>query len=322
MAGTLEIVADLDEVRPHSPKWHELRRAGIGGSDAAAAVGISRWKTPYQLWAEKVSEAPPVEVPEDEEPDYITAGKILEAPVREWFSRRTGVNVIPFPKMVRNTAHPIMQVNVDGLTGPDISKVDGIYEGKTSRFDWESSGEVNIPTEAALQGLHSLAIFNLDVVHFACLVGGQKLVVAQLERNDQLIEDLIAIEEAFWQHVDGGTPPPVQAGDVATLRKQFEPITGKTIELSGTMFTTFKVRAEHRAAIKRRQEAIDTIDAEIMAFMGDAEIGTYQGETLVTWKTDQKGKLQGKELEKAYPEIAAQFRGTPGRRFLPKEIDQ
>lgn len=320
--STLEIVADLDEIKVHSPEWHELRRAGIGGSDAAAVCGLSRWKTPYQVWADKISEAPAVEVPEDEEPDYITAGKILEGPVRDWFSRRTGINVIRFPKMIRNSAHPFMLANVDGLTGESMRAVDGVYEGKTSRFDWSTpDGEVDIPFEAAVQGYHYLAVYGLDRVHYGCLVGGQKLVVAELERNDKIIEDMLAIEEAFWAHVIDGTPPPVEAGDVDHFRKRWQPQTGKTIELSGTYATALKVRAGYQANVSTLKEKISKIDAEIMAAMGDAEIATFQGETLVTWKLDKIGRLQGRELRAAHPDIAAEFTGPPSRRFLPKEIE-
>ena len=34
--------------------WLEYRKQGIGGSDAAVACGISRYKSPVELWLEKM----------------------------------------------------------------------------------------------------------------------------------------------------------------------------------------------------------------------------------------------------------------------------
>ena len=78
----IEIVADLEVVKPSSPEWLALRKEGIGGSDAGAICGIG-YRTPYQVWAEKVN---PV-VLEEEEPEYMRWGKLLEDPVRAEFSR-------------------------------------------------------------------------------------------------------------------------------------------------------------------------------------------------------------------------------------------
>ena len=58
--SNIEIVADLTEIKPSSPEWLELRKLGIGGSDAAAVCGIGR-RTPYEVWADKVNPS----VPED-----------------------------------------------------------------------------------------------------------------------------------------------------------------------------------------------------------------------------------------------------------------
>jgi putative phage-type endonuclease len=328
MAGTLEIVADLDVIPPRSPQWHELRRAGIGGSDAAAVCGLSKYKTPYQVWAEKISEAPPAVELEEDEPDYITAGKILEAPVRDWFSRRTGINVIPFPRMVRNTATPFALANVDGLTGESMRAVDGVYEGKTSRFDWSTpDGEVEVPFEAGVQGQHYLAVLGLDVVHYACLVGGQKLVIAEVARNDKIIEDMLAIEEAFWTHVVNGTPPPVEAGDVDHFKKRWQPEAGKSVELTGTYATALQVRAGYKGNIRALEEKVKKIDAEIMAFMGDAEVATFQGETLLTWKNTTRStpdwQMIANRTDLGTAENAKEMfsKTTASRRFLPKEIN-
>ncbi len=321
----IEVLADLDETPPNTPEWYELRRLGWGGSDAAALAGVSpyRGQTPYAKWVEKMSESSPADP--EAEPEYLTWGKLLEAPVREEFERRTELEVVRFPKMVRSIPHPFMLANVDGLIvdrdrPENVANITGIYEGKTSRFDWASDGTVTIPVQYAVQGYHYMAVLELDIVHYACLVGGQKLVVAELERNDKLIEDLIAIEAAMWQKVVDGIPPAAEAGDIDTLRRHWTPEAGKSIELTAELAMSLKARAQLKSTITSAEDDVKAIDAALMEFMGDAEEATWRNQTAITWKQDQKGRLKTKELAAAYPDIAKQFTGEPSRRFIPKEI--
>jgi putative phage-type endonuclease len=323
VSGTIEVIADLSEVVPHSPEWHRLRQAGIGGSDAGAVCGLSKWRTPYQVWIDKTRELGDGSADADE-PEYIRWGKLLEEPVRAEFSDRTGIEVHPFPKMVRNADYPWMLANVDGLTGP-VNALDGVYEGKTTRFDkdWETQddGSVAVPLDYTIQGMHYLAVLGLDVVHFACLVGGQQLRIAQVERNDTLIDDLVAIEQAFWQKVTDRVAPPVDGNDRSALSKAWTPKAGAKVELGESVIAILQSRTLLDARIKEITADRDAIDAQIMAALGEAEIGTWNGVEVVTWKSSERKTIDTKALREAHPALAAEFTKTStSRRFLPKEI--
>jgi putative phage-type endonuclease len=331
--ANIEVLADLDEIPPNSPRWYELRRTGWGGSDAAALVGVSPYRdqTPLAKWSEKMTEGPGVNARwanEDDIPEYIQWGHILEEPVRREFCRRTQLEVVRFPKMVRSIAYPFMLANVDGLivdtddseAEGQVTAVTGIYEGKTSRKDWWDDGEVVIPIQYVIQGYHYMVVLELDVLYFACLVGGQLLRVAVLERNDKLMEDLVAIEAAMWQNVLDGIPPDASGADVDMLRRHWTPIAGKSIELTAELAMSVKRRAGLHAQKVTIEDEIKDIDAALMEFMGDAEQATWKEQVAITWKQDAKGRLQGKELAAAYPDIAKQFTGEPSRRFIPKEL--
>jgi putative phage-type endonuclease len=306
----IEIVADLNEIQPSSPEWLALRKQGIGGSEAAAVCGMSKWRTPYQVWADKVNPT----VPEDrDETESQLWGKLLEAPVREEFSRRTELEVHPFPRMVRNSDYPFMLANIDGLVGDPTVKLTGVYEGKTTRFaeQWgeNDDGSVNVPLDYVIQGMHYLAVLDLERVHYACLIGGQQLRIAEVEVNPNLVADLIEIEEAFWTKVIEREPPEVSAGDVSTLKKRWQPEAGKSIELPASFIPALKVRAQRKHQIKTLQDDIDQIDAEIMALMGDAEIATVANKGVVaTWKASSRKEYTVAEWT--------------GRKFNPKEISE
>lgn len=324
MSAQLEVVLDLNEHPPGTPEYARARQTGIGGSLAGAVAGVSRYKTPYQAWTELTRDPEVME----EEKEVMTWGKLLEAPVRDEFSRRTGINVEPANLMLRNLNYPWMIASPDGITYRDnlMRFPEGIYEGKTTRFadDWTTdvNGATKVAPEAAVQGQHYLAVTGLGVVHFACLIGGQQLVIVEVERNETLICDLIAIEEAFWHRVAERLAPPVLAADRSSLARIFGKVKeGKTVELGKSAKTIFAQRAELVAKAKALTEQVDQIDAVVMASLGDAEIGTVAGEVAVTWKQSTSNRIDSTALREAHPALAAEFtKTTTTRRFLPKEL--
>ena len=44
-------------------QWQDARKGSIGGSDAAAIVGLNPYKSAYALWAEKSGKIEPEDIP-------------------------------------------------------------------------------------------------------------------------------------------------------------------------------------------------------------------------------------------------------------------
>jgi len=318
---SIEIIADLDEIGANSPEWHQLRLGGLGGSDAGVVAGVSTYRSPYELWSEKVAGVLPD--PGDEK-EYQRWGHLLEDPIAAEFSSRTGIEVHKFNRMVRNTEYPFMFANVDRLTGP-VDALDGVLEIKTTRFadQWApgDDGAPSVPLTYAVQGQHYLAVLGLPVVHYACLIGGQQLVIAEVERNDDLIADLVAIEEAFWDKVVAREAPPADGseGTRRALQRRWQPEEGKSVNLAATvpdLGDLLALRASQTAAIKEIKASLDTIDATVMEALGDAEVGTFNGAKVVTWKGSTRHTLDTKALKEAHPALAAEFDRTTSVRTL------
>ena len=94
-------------IEAHSKEWHENRRTGIGGSDAAAVLGMSKWKTPYQVWREKVYG--------ERQPDngQFERGRDLESFIREKYEKETGKKVVT-PSFMRDPNYDFVVGNLDG----------------------------------------------------------------------------------------------------------------------------------------------------------------------------------------------------------------
>ena len=93
--------------------FHADRRQGIGGSDAAAVLGVSPYKTRYMLWAEKRGLVPPA--PPN---PAMTRGTALEPVARAAYEREVGG--LMFPCQMVHPEHPWMRANLDGLS-PDAT---------------------------------------------------------------------------------------------------------------------------------------------------------------------------------------------------------
>ena len=63
-------------------EWLERRRSYIGGSDAAAVVGLNPYKTNVELWQEKTGQLQPKDISGE---IYVKYGHDAEAPLRELF---------------------------------------------------------------------------------------------------------------------------------------------------------------------------------------------------------------------------------------------
>lgn len=98
-------------------EWLAQRRTGIGGSDVAAILGLSPWRTPYQVWEDKTGRSD-----DQEETPALYWGRLLEDPIRQAYADRTGLTVTKPDRMFTSEAHPFMLANLDGIAS-DLSLI-------------------------------------------------------------------------------------------------------------------------------------------------------------------------------------------------------
>ena len=132
--------------------WLEYRKQGIGGSDAAVACGISRYKSQVELWLEKAGQLPAQEAGE-----AAYWGTQLEPLVRAEFTRRTGIEVAHTMQLLQSTEHPFMLANLDGTCEhPDFGPC--VFEAKTASAYKAKEWDNSIPEEYLLQIQHYMAV--------------------------------------------------------------------------------------------------------------------------------------------------------------------
>ena len=282
------IVADTTSVNAveNREQWLELRRRGLGGSDASAAAGLNPWKSPYSLWAEK-TDVFGAEV----DSEAIRWGRRLEEPIADEFEERTGKTVVEMPVLLAHPEHPWMLANVDRFIvdhATDPGKIVGILEVKTTGLhmadEWAAE---EAPHHHLLQVHHYLAVTGLPEAWLCVLIGGQEMRIVHVPRDEATVETLIKVEREFWTLVENGTPPELDGSDSTreTLKGRYaEPDPDSIVDLPATVLDTLSAKDAAKARIARIEEEIGGYDAELMALMGDHEIGMVDGEKALTWK--------------------------------------
>lgn len=181
--------------------WLEMRKKGIGGSDCASALGMNPFKSTFQLWLEKTGqyENPPTS-------ERLYWGTVLEGAIADRFSEIKGKQVRK-QGMLQSEEYPWMLADVDRV----IVGENAILECKTtSSYLKEGWKDDNLPDNYYLQVQHYMAVGGYDKCYVACLIGGQELVIKEVERNEEDIEAIIKAESDFWnKYVLSGNLPPV-----------------------------------------------------------------------------------------------------------------
>lgn len=294
-------------------QWLQERQNGIGGSDAPAVLGMSKWKTPLQVYLEKRGEAPP-----QPESEPMRWGTRLEPLVRQEYADRTG-EVVRLPDgLLRHPKYPWMLATIDGVT--DSQRLVEIKTARTAE-GWGEPGTDEVPQAYLIQVQHYLAVTALPVADVAVLIGGQDFRLYEVPA-DREMQDLIIEQEAeFWRRVQDGIPPePVSYADIVARygRASRSASVVASPHVRDAVLELRQIKAE-REQLDAREEAARAV---VMQALGEADtLVDADGAVLCTWKAAKPAlRLDGAALKAAHPEIWQQFAklGEPSRRFLSK----
>ena len=296
-------------------EWLEYRRLGIGGSDASVVCGINRYKSPVELWLDKTGQIPPQEAGE-----AAYWGTQLEPFVRSEFTKRTGIEVKQVKELLQSEEYPFMLANLDGICEvPDIGTC--IFEAKTASAYKAGEWENTIPDEYMCQIQHYMAVTGYAGTYIAVLIGGNTFKWRFVERDEELISMLIELESAFWNHVQDGTPPPLDGSDASAkfLSERFPSSTPKShITLPDTaadLLAQYDEACEQLEIVTERKQKAENLLKEMM---GENEVGTT-GDRIVTWKSVSQERLDSKTLKAEHPALYKKYANKSSyRRFTIK----
>ncbi|ARL99139.1 endonuclease [Burkholderia pseudomallei] len=300
--------------------WLAVRRTGIGGSDAAAAVGLNPYTSALELWMEKTGRADGLPRPD---PDDTTSptywGTLLEPIVAASYTKQTGNRVRRVNAVLRHPTIPFMLANLDReiVGASDVQILECKTAGEFGSRLWRDG----VPEYVQIQVQHQLAVTGKQAAHVAVLLCGQALEVHRIERDDALIGRLIELEARFWRFVESDIPPPVDGSESAdrALRHLY-PGNGGTVDFSDDrlLSSTFADLVAVRAEIEARQAIEATLKQQIQQAMGDATRAVFETGSVSFKRSKDLSKIDLARLLADHPTFETQYASSkPGsRRFL------
>lgn len=292
--------------------WLKYRKQGIGGSDAGAVCGLNPYRTAIQVYYDKTSDSI-----EDVDNEAVRQGRELEEYVARRFCEASGKKVRRANVMYYDEKNSFMLADIDRMVVGENAGLECKTASPYSEEKWRGD---KIPLSYQLQCYHYMSVCNADAWYIAVLIYGRDFKYYRIERDDEVIENLIRIEKEFWNEyvLKQVIPDPdgSKTADVA-IAERFKESKSITIPLTG-----FDERLERRQELLSLLEKIETekrqIDQELKLYLGDAEIAENEYYR-ISWKNFSRSSIDEKRLKAEQPEIYEKYRReTTSRRFTVK----
>lgn len=294
-------------------EWLQLRKTGIGGSDAGAVCGLHPYSSAMKVFRDKTSE-----IVEETDSEAVRIGHDLEAYVAKRFMEATGLKVRRSNYMYRSKEHPFMIADVDRLV---IGEDAGLECKTASAYSTDKWADGNIPLHYMMQCYHYMAVTGKRVWYIAAVILGREFIYRKLVWDEAVINNLTAIEEDFWQNhvLMGQIPPPdgSRACDEVIAQYFSKAKEDSVIELTG-----FDEKLERRRDILQKIAELETekkqIEQEVKLAMGEHELARSR-QYRVSWGNVDSTRLDTKRIREEKPEIYENYATVShSRRFEVK----
>ena len=280
-------------------RWRDAEgKCVFGASDIPALMGASPYKTRGGLFADKVNR--PVEQPSNA---VFDRGNDLEPALIARASKELGANIFTPDVVYRDGRLSISLDGVDNEKQPSI-----VVEAKTTtRYSIYDSSD--LPTEWLWQGWAQQAVLEVPV-WFVVLDRDLRISCVELPSNPAAIDVIHTETEIFGEWVDNGFAPEgdllddFSADDIARIYHS----TPSSVELPASAVDWLLQLEEARAMSKQASDLEASAKDVIARLLLDNEIGTINGQQVVSWKSQQgRSSLDAAALKIAHPEIVDQF---------------
>jgi len=293
----------------------------IGGSDAAAILGVSPWATPVELWMQKTGKAAPEPVDPVRERIFARGKKlepvILDMVMDKLRERGHDVQLIATNERYTDPEHSFMSCEIDFEMMLDGEHINGDCKSVIgfARKKWGEEDTEDVPIEYAAQFMHGLMITGRRRCLVAALIGLDDVAIYWVNRDDETIAAMREKEVAFWNdHVQGDTPPDTFTFD--DVKALFPGDNGLSIDATPELAIKVKELAGVKAQIQDLEEAEEVLKHDIADFINPFAILKFDGKEIASWKAQSAARFDVKAFQEAEPELAAKFIKTTTTRVL------
>ena len=301
--------------------WLQVRKQGIGSSDAAAACGIHPYLSMLELWMIKTGRMSSDIDESIEGYSPLYWGNTLEPMVAKYYQEHTGNKVRRVNAILQHPEQPFMLANLDyAITGSGEVQ---ILECKTAGEHGAKLWKHGVPLYVTCQVQHQLAVTGKTAAHICVLLCGHEAKIYKVERDERLIESIMEHERQFWQYVQTDTPPtPDHSESAAKALKLLYPTPKPSSKVDlrddDGANKLFEQLLSYRDYMQELEQRHDQVKHQLQTLIAANEVAVFEKGT-ISWKRSKDSiGLDSKAVIKAHPELLAKFSKTRqgSRRFV------
>lgn len=297
-------------------QWLEERRKGIGGSDVGAIMGFNPYKSAYQVFLEKTGQ-----YSEDIDNEAVYFGNELEDFVANEFSKRTGKKVRRLNKMLQHPEHEFMLANLDRVIVGENALLECKNVSEYMASAWKDD---EVPASYLCQVHHYLAVTGYEKAYIAALVGGNKFVWKEIERDEEFIQILIEREKDFWENNVLKNEAPTIDGSEATsnlLANLYPQDDGTAVMLTQDDEVIIEAIEAIKAEIKALEAQKTGYENQLKAKLKEATEGHGLSRE-ITLKTVTRNSFDTDRLKVEHPNLFSEYqKQTTYRRLNIKKLE-
>lgn len=284
--------------------WLKYRKMGITGTDASCICGLNPYKSAMQVFIDKTTETI-----EDFDNESMRQGRDLEAYVADRFCELVGKKVRRLNAICISDEYKFMLADFDRIVVGERAGLECKTVSAYSADKWKN-GE--IPLHYQLQCQHYLAVSGYDCWYIAALILGKEFIVRKIERDEELIQNLITIEKRFWEkNVLAGVMPEPDGSKLAgeLLAKYYPSEKGKKVVLTEQFGLQLKRREELVDLIKKMETEKKSIEQSLVKYLGEQESTEAENKDFfVRWSSYDSARVDTDRLKREAPEVYEKFK--------------
>ena len=298
-----------------SPEWFALRADGITATDVSVIAGLNPYKTPYQLWAEKLGKFTP-----DPVGPAAVRGILLENAVAEFYEMETGRELRRSNGIVRLKELPWVMASLDRT----IVGEEGLVEIKTSTSPRWSLHPV--PPEVVAQVQWQMFVTAAPWVDIAVLLGGLVFRIERVEADINYQTQLYAKAVEFRNALATNTPPTLQGEDSDALAQVVPQTSEEWAQADLSLDRLAALYAEKQYESKLLDQELQNLAISLKEAIGE-KVGIVGEGWSATWKQNKSSqkidyKLLLEALKPSVDVVDAYTREVPGARVFKFKTEE
>lgn len=293
--------------------WIKRRKNGIGGSDAASVLGLNPYKSSISVYMDKIDEEAVDNSYEDEVSYKMELGNKLKNFVANEFMLKTNKKVRNVNGILKNDKYPFALANIDrAIVGEKaflVCKVTNSYSKKL----WQKE----VPIYKQIQCYHYMAVTGATHCYIAALIGNEELVIHKIERNEELINQIMDLEKSFWDKCVLGKSLPMPDGN-DDYSKILQGLYKDSTDEELILFEKTDLLSRYDEVcelIKDLDMEKKSVEQYLQLQMKEYEVA-YLGDRKITWKKQSRSVIDTKRLKKEHPELVEKYMKTTSSRVF------